>query len=62
MTLKTSYDEPKNTDFIQEQIDWNLLFIVMDSDCKKEYLQISRMPSHAAMYTTEHYRTSYKFT
>ena len=62
MTLKTSYDEPKNKDFIQEQIDWNSLFMVMDSDCKKGYLEISRMPSHAAMYTTEHYRTYYKFT
>ena len=59
MTLKTSYHEPKNKDFIQEQIDWNSLFIVMDSDCKKDYLEISGMPSHAAMYTTEHCRTSY---
>ena len=54
MTLKLSYDGPKNKDFIHEQIDYNSLFIVFDGDCKKKYLEISRMLSHTAMQTMEH--------
>ena len=59
MTLKLSYDGPKNKDFIQEQIDENSLFTVINSDWENNYLEISRMSSHAAMQTMEHSRTSF---